>query len=121
MQVYHEYAEEITELREGNLTYPYEQNGTEMDGMVVRIGNISELNYSGNGSMNESNASLNGSSFHFNPLGDEIHSIAVSILFKEDPNLEEDAFDTLWPEINSTRSNLRKTFECIADRFFLAY
>ena len=43
----------------------------------------------------------------------------MSILFKEDPNAEEDAFDTFWQ--NHNISNLRKTFECIADRFFLAY
>lgn len=43
----------------------------------------------------------------------------MSILFKEDPNAEGDAFDTFWQ--NQNISNLRKTFECIADKFFWAY
>ena len=52
------------------------------------------------------------------------------MLFQEDQEIEEDAFDTLWPmeddhghgHGNDTNmSNLRQAFECIGEKFFYAY
>ena len=46
----------------------------------------------------------------------------VALLFQVDYEIDEDAFDTFLPHPDeSNTTNLRKAFECVANRFFYYY